>query len=422
MPVSAITGSQRGTVMKITFDVETTGLDYAKDSLLSLVMLFENEDGVLSHHIWHVENHSDAEIKGVFSRFVRKYPDATWVAHNIKFDLHMLNVHPIIVDEMSLVDTTILYHYHYPRNQKKLGSIENHLFGSDLKSSYVEKYGKDYSKWPKSKLLAYQLWDVKLTHKLLYLQEDIDERFLRFQERLIKTLYRMEYIGFPYNEGKADEVEKQLTTDLTLKMNDIITEAINHDIDITSVNLNSSKQVSKLFYGTLGIPKPERDKYPFGKTYDGWFTTTLTNKNLLQDISHPIVQKYLDVKATESDRRFLKTYKKHVVQGRIHPNFNATGAITGRLSCSAPNLMNIKKKGSGDTSLRSLFVANEGEQLVSIDYKQQEIRMLAWLSEDEELLRLCESGHDMHSEMGRVVFGDSYNDEKRTVIKNLNFG
>ena len=184
-------------------------------------------------------------------------------------------------------------------------------------------------------------------------------------------------------------------------------------------NLNSPKQLSEILFIKKGIT-------PIKKTKTGFST----NEDVLQQLAplHPIAKLIL---------RYRKLYKlKHTyvdvlptlvneVTGRIHTSFNQAVAATGRLSSSVPNLQNIPIKDELGRKVRSSFVAEKGNVLISADYSQIELRVLAALSEDDALLDAYQTGEDIHKRTAASIFNieeDEVDREKRNIAKTVNFG
>lgn len=407
--------------MIITFDVETTGLHHKKDSLLSLS--YE----ILGCDLLHFDgkHYYTDNMKHRFNNIISSFPSATFVGHNIKFDLRFLGIHPDIVDNLQIIDTTILYHYLFPREEKKLGSIEKHLFGTNQKEIFIEKYGKKFDLWPTEELEKYNRLDVEITYKIYKkLIDHIDQKFLEFQTKFLKALYRIEYFGIGFDEEKAKEESKEVT-DLAKEKEIALRYYIFTEYGYSkahTINFNSSKQLSELLYVDLDIPRPDRNMYPSGKAFDKLFTSTLTNADLLETINNPFIEMFLDWKKIIAVQKSIDSYNDLSVNNRLYPSFNITGTRTGRLSCSQPNLQNISKDKKGLPSVRTLFRPNDNEKLISIDYQQQEIRMLAILSQDDNLLSLVKQGVDMHTVVGKQMFRkDDITKYERDTIKNIHF-
>lgn len=408
--------------MIITFDVETTGLHHKKDSLLSLSYLYGKCEGDATYPF--ETYYTTTDIYSTFDLMIDMFPNAVYIGHNIKFDLRFLDIHPDTVDKLNIIDTTILYHYLFPRNEKKLGSIEKHLFGTEQKNTYLEKFGKDFSLWPKEELERYNKLDVEITYRIYKkLINHVDQNFLEYQTNYLKALYRIEYYGIGFDQTMATVEETTTTVLAETKEKGLRTWITdNYGYDVSKLNFNSSKQLSNLLYVDLDIPRPDRNDYPSGKAFDKLFTSTLTNADLLETMKHPFVNLFLEWKKVIAVSKSIQTYAELAHDNRIYPSFNITGTITGRLSCSQPNLQNIAKDKKGLPSVRTLFRPDKDQTLVSIDYQQQEIRMLAILSGDENLLSLVKQGVDMHTVVGKQMFRkEEISKSERDVIKNIHF-
>lgn len=192
-----------------------------------------------------------------------------------------------------------------------------------------------------------------------------------------------------------------------------------HDLAGRSFNIRSSQQLADVLFGVLKLPKA-------GKTRGG---ATSTSQEALEKLSgkHPIIAALLDFRKLEKLRStYLEPLPKLVdASGRIHTTFNQTATATGRLSSSAPNLQNIPVRGPLGKRMRSCFVAGPGFSVVSADYSQIELRVLAHLSGDPTLLEAFRNNEDIHSRTAGLLFdvpiGEVSTDMRRSA-KTINFG
>jgi DNA polymerase I len=185
-------------------------------------------------------------------------------------------------------------------------------------------------------------------------------------------------------------------------------------------NLGSPKQLQELLFNELGLPKTKRIK-------TGYTTDSEALTNLLAQTQHPILEHLL----RHRDVAKLMTIVDSLIpmageDGRIHTTFNQTVAATGRLSSTDPNLQNIPIRSELGRQIRLGFVVGAGyECLLSADYSQIELRIMAHLSEDEALIAAFESGHDFHAATASRVFGlppEEVGPELRAKIKAMNYG
>jgi len=188
----------------------------------------------------------------------------------------------------------------------------------------------------------------------------------------------------------------------------------------TPINLNSPKQVGELLFDKLGI-QPKRKTAT--KSYS-------TDSKVLESLigEHPIIQVLLDYRQLF---KLKSTYVDTLPQlvkpqtERLHTSFNQIITATGRLSSSDPNLQNIPVRSTWGQRIREAFVAEEGWQLISADYSQIELRILAHLCQDKNMIDAFQSGADIHTATASLVFGvpiEAVTKEQRYAAKSVNFG
>ena len=192
-----------------------------------------------------------------------------------------------------------------------------------------------------------------------------------------------------------------------------------HELAGGPFNIRSSQQLGDVLFGTLQLPKA-------GKTKGG---AASTSQEVLEKLSgkHPIVDAILEYRKLEKLR---STYLEPLplladANDRIHTTFNLMATATGRLSSSNPNLQNIPVRGPMGHRMRACFIAAEGLQLVSADYSQIELRVLAHLSQDPMLLDAFRKGEDIHSRTAALLYDtspESVTPEQRRGAKTINFG
>ena len=230
---------------------------------------------------------------------------------------------------------------------------------------------------------------------------------------LIPALLIMEERGLRIDatafDGFLREVQAQL---------DELTAQI-HKIAGGPFNIRSSQQLGELLFGTLGLK-------PRGKTKGGQMSTSQT---VLEKMAgeHEVIDLILEYRKLEKLRStYLEPLPKLAdKESRIHSTFNQLATATGRLSSSTPNLQNIPVRGDFGRRMRSCFNAREGYKLVSADYSQVELRVLAHCSQDPTLLNAFEHDRDIHSSTAAILFDkelDSVEADERRNAKTINFG
>jgi DNA polymerase-1 len=185
-------------------------------------------------------------------------------------------------------------------------------------------------------------------------------------------------------------------------------------------NLNSPKQIGEILFDKLGLPGAK-------KTKSGTHSTSF---EILENLAEkfPVVQKILDYREIQ---KLLSTYIDALPlqildkTGRVHSSFNQTVAATGRLSSTNPNLQNIPIRTDAGRRIREAFIAKEGALLVSADYSQIELRILAHLSNDPFLIDAFKNDQDIHTQTASAIFGtfpEMVTPDMRRTAKTINFG
>ncbi|MBQ0988388.1 DNA polymerase I [Streptomyces sp. F63] len=229
-----------------------------------------------------------------------------------------------------------------------------------------------------------------------------------------ELLARMERAGIAADRGWLDRMEQQFAA----AVQQAVREA--HDAVGHEFNLGSPKQLQEVFFGELGLPKTK-------KTKTGYTTDADALAWLAQQTEHELPVIMLRHREQARLRSTVEGLIKTIApDGRIHTSFNQTVAATGRLSSTDPNLQNIPVRTDEGRAIRRGFVVGEGyESLLTADYSQIELRVMAHLSEDEGLVEAFTSGEDLHSTVASQVFGVSrsgVDPEMRRKIKAMSYG
>lgn len=247
-------------------------------------------------------------------------------------------------------------------------------------------------------------------------ENSLDKLYYEMEEPVARIIAEMEQTGIMINAENIKSVAAKLKTFIDLEYNKI------KDMAGFDLNPNSPKQLSSYLYDKLGLKGAKKNK-------SGYSTDEDTLKDLR--ISYPEYDSFISsiLKYREINKLY-STYTLNLLEyakdGRIHTEFKQTGTATGRLSSSNPNMQNIPQKGEYAEILRSSFVAKKGCKLVSLDYSQIELRILAHLSEDENLIKAFNENKDIHTMTALNIFHLSSADEVthdiRRIAKAVNFG
>lgn len=231
---------------------------------------------------------------------------------------------------------------------------------------------------------------------------------------LSKVLAHMERTGIAIDTGKLDN----LLADFTITIDTATAEAyraIGHE-----VNLGSPKQLQVVLFEELDLPKTKKIK-------TGYTTDADSLGDLLAKTQHPFLASLMAYRDASKLRQTVEGLRKAVAEdGRIHTTYAQTVAATGRLSSLNPNLQNIPVRSEEGRRIREVFVVGEGfETLLTADYSQIEMRIMAHLSGDEALIQAFREGEDLHRFVGAQVFGVEPADvsgEMRSKVKAMSYG
>lgn len=231
---------------------------------------------------------------------------------------------------------------------------------------------------------------------------------------LVDVLVRMESAGIAADTAYLTELERGFAAQVA----DAAAEA--YAVIGREVNLGSPKQLQEVLFDQLGMPKTKKIK-------TGWTTDAASLTDLFERTQHPFLAHLLAHRDASRLRQTVEGLIRSVgADGRIHTTFQQTIAATGRLSSTDPNLQNIPIRTEAGRQIRRAFVVGEGfETLLTADYSQIEMRIMAHLSHDEGLISAFRSGEDLHNFVGARVFGvatDEVTSQMRAKIKAMSYG
>ncbi len=241
--------------------------------------------------------------------------------------------------------------------------------------------------------------------------------FLELELPLIPVLADMEMAGIALDKDFFAKFSKELSERID-KIEKQVQEGVGKPF-----NLNSTQQLSDVLFGVLKLTPPDRGR----KTASGHYSTAA---GVLDELSgqHPVVDMILEyreltkLKSTYVDALPLQI---HPEDGRVHTSFSQTTAVTGRLSSSDPNLQNIPTRTDLGRRVRRGFLAGPGSVLVSLDYSQIELRIVAHMAGDQAMLNAFRAGQDIHATTAAAIYGvplDKVTKEMRRHSKAINFG
>lgn len=354
-------------------------------------------------------------------------PDIPKVAHNAKFDVRILERYGLRVAPVTF-DTMIAEWLTDPATKHKgLKDLARHRLGvemTDIQSLIgTGKAQVTFAEVPIEDAAPYGAADADMTLRLVPpLQAELKEKqidnLMALEMQLMPVLVDMERTGVLIDTGFFRQMSQDLEARLLALDNEIC------EIAGETFNINSTQQLSDVLFIKLGLPHEG-----LKRLQSGHFSTAA---NVLEDL------KALDttgiINAISEYRELVKlkgTYVDALPQlvnpdtGRIHTSFNQTGAVTGRLASSNPNLQNIPIRSDIGQQVRRGFVTEPGWVFLSADYSQVELRILAHISQDKALLEAFHNDQDIHRATAAAVYGipvEKVTYNQRRFAKAVNFG
>lgn len=406
---------------KISFDCESDSLNIHEAHLIGFSFCYEGENAYyvpVGHNYLGVGKQlSIDEAKYVVS-LIFAHP---LIGHNLKFDLSLI-FHTLGLEHKGAIYDSMILCWLYDSIapvglDKQMLKWFNHTMISF--DSIVEK-GADFSQVNINVATQYAAEDAAASFTLY---KRLEEEFnIRQWGGILKLAYDLE---FPFIKVLMAMEYEGIKVDI--KLLEILKEKAAEHISLLSTqifsmcgenfNLNSPQQLSHILFGKLGLKA--------GRSVKGGLSTDEKTLLAIKD-SHPIIDLILDyreinkLKSTyiEPLLRFGTTNDSH----RVYTSFLQNGTATGRLSSKSPNLQNIPVRRDEGRKIRQAFISKNGYNLISIDYSQIELRLLAHFCKDPSLIESFKQDKDIHFESAARLFGIENAASKRAIAKSINFG
>jgi DNA polymerase-1 len=405
----------------VAFDTETTGLDTKVAKMVGFSFCTATDKAYyvpVGHSYLGVEEqvHIDDAIVSLKKLLKHKV-----IGQNLKFDLSLL-YNQYGFDEITpYADTMIMAWLSDPGSKVGLDALAKKFFKYEMKPfKEMVKKGEDFSAVSIDNATFYAAEDAWMTF-MLYgtIKKKMELSSLthllteakNVEYPFINVLIRMERLGIRVDQSKLQSLQKTLSGDLATLTQEI------YALSGSEFNIKSTQQLGVVLFQQIGLKGGKKTKTGYS-----------TNEAVLQSLrgEHPVIEKILEYREYQ---KILSTYvdpllklAKKDEQGRIYTSFVQTGTATGRLSSRDPNLQNIPVRSVLGRSVREAFVAREGYKLVSIDYSQIELRLLAHFSKDAALMEAFNNNIDIHMATAVKLFGEDEAKEKRNFAKSVNFG
>ena len=411
----------------LSFDTETTSLDPMTAKIVGLSFSVKAGEAAylpLTH------DYFDAPEQLPFADTMAKFkpllenPNLKKVGQNLKYDKHVLANHGIALNGIS--DDTMLQSYvlesHRTHGMDDLA--ERHLGVQTIHFEDVAGKGAkqvSFNQVTVETAAEYAAEDADITLQLhqaftpqLSTEEKLTFIYRHIEMPSMEVLFTIERNGVLIDNAMLNRQSNEIGTKLVALENQA------YELAGQPFNLGSPKQLQEILFGKLGI-KPTK-KTPSG--------APSTDEDVLQELAldHPLPKVLLEYRGLA---KLKSTYTDKLPKminaqtGRVHTSYNQAVAITGRLASSDPNLQNIPVRTAEGRRIREAFIAPAGSHIVSADYSQIELRIMAHLSQDAGMLSAFANNEDIHRATAAEIFGverDAVDNEQRRYAKVINFG
>ena len=412
----------------IAFDLETTSLDYINAEIVGISFALNSKK---AYYI-PIMHEDQSEYKQLSEKLVLEKlkpilenSQIKKLGHNLKYDRNVLRNYKISLEGIDHDSMLLSYVYDSTAIRHGLDSVsEKYLSHKTI--HYEDVAGKGVKQIPFSKvnieiaaeyscedsLVSYELYNY--LWKRVSKDANIVKVYKEIEIPLVPVLSKIERNGVLIDSKKLQNLSDELDSELK----EIQKKC--YKITKKEFNLNSPKQLQEILYTDLGIPVSK--KTPTGKPS--------TNEDTLQFLSEnyalpKLILEYRSLnklKTGYTDKLPLQVSKK---TGRVHTSYQQAITSTGRLSSTEPNLQNIPIKSIQGKKIRNAFIADKGKKIFAADYSQIELRIMAHLSGDKNLLKAFKNKIDIHSFTASEIFNiniDKVSPEDRRSAKAINFG
>lgn len=409
---------------EICIDTETTSVDALNAKIVGLSLCWKAHKG---YYIpFDINDDEDTKNKLNILKPLLLRQDVLWIAHNFKYDYLVLKNHG--VELIAPYFDTLLAHYSlHPEGKQDMDNVSKNFLNYEPIpiSQLIGPKGKNQKSMadvPLDIAKEYAVEDTDVTFQLKNVLEskinerDIKELFQDIENPLAVVLAKMESEGVTIDVPFLKKYSEQITNEL------INIESQIYDFAGMTFNIASPKQLGEILFDHLKLDEKAK------KTKTGQYATGEDILVKFKD-KHPIINSILDFRELS---KLKSTYVDALPQmvnpttGKIHSSFSQAVVITGRLSSNNPNLQNIPIKTARGREIRKAFISNSEETiLLSADYSQIELRIMAAISGDNALIEDFKAGRDIHTATAARIYGVSLEEvtsDMRRHAKSVNFG
>jgi DNA polymerase-1 len=408
---------------EICFDTETTGIDANDVELVGLSFSYQPGEA------WYVPCPPDqAETKKILQGLVPLFDQASivWIGQNIKYDLLVLKWYDIAPKGI-LFDTMLAHYVIEPEGKRSMDMLSEQYLGYEPVpiEELIGKKGKGQGNMRDvtlEKITDYAAEDADITLQLkqalmpLLKTRDVEKVFYAVENPLVRVLTDMEFEGVKVDMNFLQEYSKELDKDARAAEEKVYAQAG------LRFNLASPKQLGEVLFEKMQLdPKAKKTKTGQYATGEDVLLKLANKHQIVDDIL--AFRELTKLKSTYVDALPLMVNRK---TGRVHTSYAQAVAVTGRLSSNNPNLQNIPIRTERGREIRKAFIPRNDEYLLlSADYSQIELRIVAAISADPNMCEAFKTGKDIHTATAAKVFGVAEKEvtkEMRYKAKSVNFG
>lgn len=416
------------TAEQISFDTETTSTDPIQADLVGISLAVEPGTGYYIP-VGHRTGEPQLPLETVIAALRGPMTDERIpkVGHNLKYDFVMLARNGLRAEPLAF-DTMIAEWLINP-NSHNLGLKNLAWVRKDIRMTHIQDLigkGKNQVTMAEVKIGeagAYAAADAEVVlHLIPELRGDLEEcqstdLLDKIEMPLISVLADMEMAGVALDTAFLEKMSRELSERLA-EIETRVYQAVGEPF-----NLNSPQQLSDALFNRLMITPPDRT----ARTASGFYSTSVDVLDALRG-KHPVVDwvlEYRELSKLKSTYLDALPVEVNPRTGRVHTTYNQTGSVTGRIASSDPNLQNIPIRTDLGRQVRRAFVASPGNRLLSVDYSQVELRIVAHMAQDQAMLNTFRASQDIHAATAAAIYGvrlDQVTKDQRRRAKGINFG
>lgn len=407
----------------ICFDTETTSIDAMQAELVGMSFAWN------IHEAYYIPFPQDEGVKSLYLSILKPlFEDKTiqWIGQNIKYDLLILKNYGLDLAG-PIFDTMVAHYVIAPEGKRNMDLLSMKYLGYEPISieTLIGKKGKgqlNMKDIPVAQVLDYAAEDADITLQLHHVfnplleQEEVKELFETVDNPLVKILADIEYEGVAIDVPFLQQFSNTLGEAIKKAEESVYEQAG------VRFNLASPKQLGEVLFDRMQLdPKAKKTKTGQYATGEDVLTKLRSKHQIVDDILK--FREFSKLKSTYADSLPLMVNPK---TGKIHTSYNQTIVATGRLSSNNPNLQNIPIKTENGKEIRKAFIPSRPDHiLLSADYSQIELRVVAAVSADPSLIKAFQEGKDIHKATAAKVYGVSEEDVTSIMRRNakaVNFG